>query len=73
MLSCAVTNAFASSQANRTTVPQHLIPIAIRYIGIISGKETCEFWACRKSKQFLTFRCRIRSSSDWLSLSVESA
>ena len=46
---------------------------AIRYIGIISGKETCEFWACRKSKQFLTFRCRIRSSSDWLGLSVESA
>jgi putative transposase len=45
-------------------VPKYLNSDHDPCIGIINGKQTCEFWAARKSKQFLTFRCRIRSSSD---------
>ena len=52
-------------QAIRGATPPNIsVRITIRCIGFISGKRTSESWTLRKSKQFLTFRCRIRLSSD---------
>jgi len=39
-------------------------PITIRCIGFISGRQTFEFWASRKSRRFHTLPGPIRSSSD---------
>jgi hypothetical protein len=39
-------------------------PITIHCIGFISGRQTFEFWALRKSRRFHTLHGPIRSSSD---------